>query len=140
MTFLFINSKPLWKYISETILIFQQIFWINRSSRSQMFFKIGLLKNYAIIAGKYLCWSLFLISLQTWRLAALLKKTPTQVFPCEYSHKHLPWLLLNKVKTDVKSTWFILLPDWLYYVIKSIEILIQRYRNKTTKMQKQNPC
>ena len=29
--------------------------------------------------------------------------------------KHLRSLLLNKVKTNVKSTWFILLPDWLYY-------------------------
>ena len=36
-----------------------------RSSRSQMFFKIGVLKNF---------WSLFLIKLGPWRLAFLLKK------------------------------------------------------------------
>ena len=35
-----------------------------RSSRSQMFFKIGALKNFAIFTGKHLCWSLFLIKLQ----------------------------------------------------------------------------
>ena len=35
-----------------------------RSSRSQMFFKIGVLKNFAIFAEKHLCWSLFLIKLQ----------------------------------------------------------------------------
>ena len=35
-----------------------------RSSRSQMFFKIGVLKNFIIFTGKHLCWSLFLIKLQ----------------------------------------------------------------------------
>ena len=32
-----------------------------RSSRSQSFFKIGVLKNFAIFTGKRLCWSLFFI-------------------------------------------------------------------------------
>ena len=44
-------------------------------SRSQRFFKIGVLKNFAIFTGKHLCWRLFLIKLQYWRLAFLLKKT-----------------------------------------------------------------
>ena len=35
----------------------------NRSSRSQMLFKIGVLKNLTIFTGKHLCWSLFLIKL-----------------------------------------------------------------------------
>ena len=35
----------------------------NRSSCSQMFFKIGVVKNFAIFTGKYLCWSLFQIKL-----------------------------------------------------------------------------
>ena len=35
-----------------------------RSSRSQMFFKIDVLKNFANFTGKHLCWSLFLIKLQ----------------------------------------------------------------------------
>ena len=34
-----------------------------RSSRLQMFFKIGVLKNFAIFTGKHLCWNLFLIML-----------------------------------------------------------------------------
>ena len=34
-----------------------------RSSRSQMFFKVGVLKNFAIFARKYLWWILFLINL-----------------------------------------------------------------------------
>ena len=41
-----------------------------RSSRSHMFFKIGVLKNFANFIGKHLCWSLFLIKFK--------KKTPTQ--------------------------------------------------------------
>ena len=32
-----------------------------RSSRSQMFLKISVLKSFANLAGKHLCWSLFLI-------------------------------------------------------------------------------
>ena len=35
-------------------------FWLIRSSRSQMFFKIGVLKNFAIITGKHLCRCLIL--------------------------------------------------------------------------------
>ena len=34
---------------------------IYRSSRLQLFFKIGALKNFAIFTGKHLYWSLFLI-------------------------------------------------------------------------------
>ena len=36
-----------------------------RNSRSQMFFKTGVLKNFADFTGKHLCW------------------TPTQAFCCE---------------------------------------------------------
>ena len=35
-----------------------------RSSGPQMFFKLGVLKNFANFTGKHLCWSLFLIKLQ----------------------------------------------------------------------------
>ena len=35
-----------------------------RSSRSQMFFKKDVLKNFANFTGKHLCWSLFLIKLK----------------------------------------------------------------------------
>ena len=45
-----------------------------RSSRSQMFFKIGVLKNFSMFAKKHLCSSLFLIKLGPWRPAFLLKK------------------------------------------------------------------
>ena len=46
--------------------------WLNliiskvlRSSRSQMFYKLGVLKKFAKFAGKHLFWSHFLIKLHT---------------------------------------------------------------------------
>ena len=42
-----------------------------RSSRSQIFFKIGVIKNFINFTGKHLCWSLFLIKF---------KQTATQIF------------------------------------------------------------
>ena len=44
-----------------------------RSSRSQAFFKIDALKNFAIFTGKHLCWSLFLIKLQAFSRGTLSK-------------------------------------------------------------------
>ena len=38
--------------------------YTSRSSRLQMFFKIGVLKSFANFTGKHLCWSLFLKNLQ----------------------------------------------------------------------------
>ena len=55
-------------------------FWVCgcvRSVRSQMLFKIVIFKTFAIFIRKHLCWSLFLNFF-------FFKKTPTQVFPCEY--------------------------------------------------------
>ena len=45
-----------------------------RSSRSQMFFKIDALKNFANFTGKHLCWSLFFNKVSFERSANLLKK------------------------------------------------------------------
>ena len=39
-----------------------------------MFFKIGVLKNFAIFTEKHLCWSLFLRKLLVWRHVTLLKR------------------------------------------------------------------
>ena len=41
---------------------------------TQIFFKTGVLKNFAIFTGKHLCWSLFPIKFQDWRFAYLYKK------------------------------------------------------------------
>ena len=60
---------------------------LNRSRRSQMFFKIGVLKNIANFTGKHLCWSLFLIKLQAYEICEILKNT---LFT-----EHLRWVLLS---------------------------------------------
>ena len=49
-------SLYMWSYVAY-----------DKSSRSQMFFKIDVFKNFAMFTTKDLCWSLFLIKLQVWR-------------------------------------------------------------------------
>ena len=52
-----------------------------RSSRSQIFFKIGALRNSANFTGIHQWWSLFVIKLQAFRTATLLKRySNTSVF------------------------------------------------------------
>ena len=51
-----------------------RLWFIITSSRLQMFFKLCVLKNFIFFTGNHLCWSLFLIKLQTFRRAALLRK------------------------------------------------------------------
>ena len=54
--------------------------WNYRSSRLQIFFKIDVLKNFAIFIGKYLLNVGQIVGLQQ----LYLKVTPTNVFSCEY--------------------------------------------------------
>ena len=70
------------------------------SSRSHMFFKIGVLKNFANFTEKHLCWRLFLTNFFT----DLIKNTPTQVFPCEISKifKNTSFYRTPLVATSVK--------------------------------------
>ena len=84
--------------------IVNKITWRYRSSHSQMFFKIGVLKNFANYNGKKLCWSLFLIKLQTLRPVALFKiDSNTIVFLWNWqkvlrtpsSTEHLQWLFFK---------------------------------------------
>ena len=50
---------------TKSPMTWKRLIWqIIRSSRSQMFFKIGVLKNFANFTGKHLCWSLFFKKLQ----------------------------------------------------------------------------
>ena len=51
----------------------------SRSSGSQIFCKIGALKDWAIFTGKHLCWSLFFIKLQVFSPATLLKRDSNTV-------------------------------------------------------------
>ena len=51
-----------------------------RSSRSQMFFKIGVLKSFSIFAKKHLCSSFFFNKAEGLKACIFIKK----VFSCEY--------------------------------------------------------
>ena len=64
-----------------SFIFFKSTFF--RSSCFQMFFKVGVLKSYAIFAGKHLRWSHFWIKFQSFRPGTL-KITPTKVLFCEY--------------------------------------------------------
>ena len=70
--------------ITKTVnfLIFLILFLFS-NSRLQMFFKIGILKNFPIFAGKHLCWSLILIKLQVLSPTTLLKKDSNAGVFCE---------------------------------------------------------
>ena len=64
------NKDYIFLWIKITVGVF-------RSSRSQIFFKIGALKNF----GKQLCWSLFLIKLQAKVFNLIKKKFQHKCFP-----------------------------------------------------------
>ena len=51
------------------------------SRRSQMFFKVSVLGNFAIFTEKHLYWSLFFNNVSG---IGTPKETPTQMFSCEY--------------------------------------------------------
>ena len=46
----------------------------------QLFLKTGVIRNFAILTGKHLCWSLFLIKLQALWPATLFKPHPKRDF------------------------------------------------------------
>ena len=66
----------------------------NRSSRLDVFCRIGVLRNFAKFTGKHLCQSLFFN-----------EETQTKVFSCEFCEipknaffiKHVQWLVLSEV-------------------------------------------
>ena len=66
--------------------------------------KQDLLKNFENFTGKYRWWSLFLIKLEYWGPANLLKKTPTQVFSCEFCKLFKSTCFLEDLKTACFQT------------------------------------
>ena len=58
-----------------------------------MFFKIDVLKNFAIFTEKHLCWSLFLIKLQAFRQETAAKVFSWEccdIFKSSFFHRPLP--------------------------------------------------
>ena len=63
-----VNVSHLLKKSLTENFIFCAVVFFYRSNHSQILFKkIGILKNFAIITRKNMCWSLFLIKLQAWK-------------------------------------------------------------------------
>ena len=87
---------------------FKQIFLSRKSSRSQMFFNIGVLKIFANFIGKHLYWSLFLIKLPAKAFNFIEKRLKHRCFAVKFtkflrtpfSTKHLWWLLLESASTQ----------------------------------------
>ena len=48
--------------------------WLTKKQPPEMFYKKVVLKNFAIFAGKHLCWNLFLIKFHAYRPATFLKR------------------------------------------------------------------
>ena len=109
---------------ARTELLYQVTDALNQylfgSSRSQMFFKIGILKNFT---GKHLRWSLFSIKLQALRPAILLKRDfntgvflwNLEIFKNTFSYRRPPvaasifykmqlWQVLTNLKIFLECT------------------------------------
>ena len=76
------------KYNNVTAMFYRNY----RSSCSQMFFRIGVLKNFANFTRKHLCWSLFFDKRLQHR-CFLVKFA--KFYEHLFSPEHLLWLLLN---------------------------------------------
>ena len=83
-----------------------------RSSRLEVFYRKGVLRNFAKFTRKSLCQSLFFSKVTDLRPAALLKKRPWhRSFPVNFAKflrtpfftEHLPWLLLKHLSKGVVS-------------------------------------
>ena len=95
----------------------------------EVFHKEAVLKNFSIFTGKHLCWSLFLLKLQAWRLATLLKRH-SKVFFCEYCKvfkrsyfEEYQWATASNRKTSALESFLIIL--LLYRPVT----LLKRYSN-----------
>ena len=86
----------------------------SRSRRSQIFVKIGVLKNFANFAGKHLCWSLFLINLgqNIWRLFHVLTQFLFTASETELDYYH------QKVNVRVASR--VAEPPKTYYDLRRL--------------------
>ena len=98
-------SRPLTKNDESLIAMLQ--FWKTKdwSSRSQMFFKIGVLKNFSISAGKKPVLEFLFNKMPDLQACSLIKDTPHMCFPTNIARflkspffmKHLWWLFLERL-------------------------------------------
>ena len=97
------------------------IFWA-RSSRSQMIFKIAVLKNFAIFTGKHFCWILFLIKLQGFKL--ILDTSFLQHFSSEWT---IFCTISSNWKERILSSQYFLAIVWIQDYMKNSLSLRKKY-------------
>ena len=120
-------------YTSPLLNLTTSIF---RSSRSQMFFKIGVLKNFAIFIAKHLSCSLFLIKLQKILQHRLFPVKFTKFLKTPFFIEHLGQLHLNfalMIREDfIKISWIFACQKnfLLFYYIIIIIFLNKQDRKK----------
>ena len=76
---------------------------LNTNSRSEMFCKICVLEYFVKFTGKHLCWGIFLIKLQAFRSAALLKSdsdTNVSLWNMRNFQEHLFYRTLSMAASD----------------------------------------
>ena len=83
------TTWSLYQKLTKNLIIFagaNRIFSLKkfRNSPSQMFHKLGVLKNFAEFSGKHLYWSHFLMHLQAWDQQPHDKMTPAMMFSGEF--------------------------------------------------------
>ena len=122
--------------------------WLSfvRSNRSQTFFKMDALKNFANFTGKKLCWSPFLIKLQTFKK----RLQQHRCFPVKF-HKFLRasflkellwWLLLEwvcKGTSLVKILRFCYIKGKLMQIWKSSYMFVFTWKKISWKIRIFNP-
>ena len=106
-----------------------------------MYFRISVLKKFAMFTRKHLCWSLFLINMQAWRPATLLKRDSNTVFSWEIfkifkniffyrtrsvaASGNISWTLsLFHLRTmNGVISWYALALECLFYFIACVSFL-----------------
>ena len=107
-------------------LIVSCLIWFNRSSRPEVFYKKGVLRNFAKLTGKHLCQSLFFKKSASVRPATLLlMRLWHQCFPVNFAKflrtsffmEHLLWLPL------IEASFRILAISWEIRILNFIKIV-----------------
>ena len=107
----------LWKDLRRKFLSLPSIYYF---IRSQIFFKIVVLKNFAIFTGKHSYWSFFFIKLQVIRPAALLKRdSNTGVFLWILQNFSEQLLLQNISSCCFSQYWWYVFTGRNYFLLFS---------------------
>ena len=92
--------------------------------------KLVVLKNFAIFTRKHLCWSLFLIQLQTSSPATILKGNCSTVLSCKYCKTWTCRPCVKLLRTSILKTickWLLLKVNQCFLIIIVLNLLWKSY-------------